>query len=291
MKLIGLMPARNEDWVIRASARAALQWCDHLIVLDHASTDRTAEFVTEVSLEHPGRLTVLSKADEWHEMAHRQLMLDTARTLGATHIAIVDADEVVTANITGQMKQMVFDTPSGSMLVLPGYNLRGSIWDYHLNGLWGQRWFSVAFPDSEDISWSAWGDSFHHREPRTVFDSYAPLKQGAGGIMHLWGVTERRLRAKHALYKMTERRRWPMKSVLEIERQYNAAIYEPKEQSWAYGSIPEAWWAQRQWWLNELATPWQAAECQRLYEKYGAGAFRDLDLFGVIHTKELIARE
>ena len=41
MKLICLMPARNEDWIIGLSARAALMWCDELIVMDHASTDRT----------------------------------------------------------------------------------------------------------------------------------------------------------------------------------------------------------------------------------------------------------
>jgi hypothetical protein len=291
MKLIGLMPARNEDWVIGLSARVALQWVDHLVILDHASTDMTPVTIADIAFEHPRRVTALSvSSDQWKEMQHRQSMLAKARELGGTHIAIIDADEIVTGNIVGQLKQMVFETPQESMLCLPGYNLRGSIWDYHSNGLWANRWFSVAFPDREEISWAAWGDSFHHREPMASrFDVHAPVKQGEGGVMHLWGVSERRLRAKHALYKMTERLRWPLKSVLEIERQYNAAIEQPKP-AWMFGSVPESWWqpyCDFRSQLRENAVPWQEAECQRLYEKHGARWFRDLDLFGVINAKEL----
>ena len=40
MKIIGLMAARNEQWCLGLSARAALMWLDELVILDHASTGR-----------------------------------------------------------------------------------------------------------------------------------------------------------------------------------------------------------------------------------------------------------
>jgi glycosyltransferase involved in cell wall biosynthesis len=100
MKLVALMPVRNEDWVLGLSARVALMWCDHLVILDHASTDRTQEILRDLCAEHPGRLTCLRNSEGlWDEMAHRQTMLEAARAENATHIAIVDADEILTANL------------------------------------------------------------------------------------------------------------------------------------------------------------------------------------------------
>jgi hypothetical protein len=52
--------------------------------------------------------------------------------------------------------------------------------------------------------------------------------QGKGGIMHLWGLNERRLIAKHAAYKMTETLRWPNKPRSEIDRMYSLA-FDPSQ--------------------------------------------------------------
>ena len=32
MKLVGIMPVRNEDWCLDLTARAALMWCDELVI-------------------------------------------------------------------------------------------------------------------------------------------------------------------------------------------------------------------------------------------------------------------
>src|SRR2546430_2605760 len=102
MRLIGMMACRNEDWVVGLSARVALSWCDALVVLDHASTDRSVELLDEIENQYPGRLIRLSvMASEWREMEMRQSMLVAARYAGASHVAIIDADEVLTGNLTG----------------------------------------------------------------------------------------------------------------------------------------------------------------------------------------------
>src|SRR5262245_23758182 len=100
MRLVATLCARNEDWVLGMSARAALMWCDHVVLFNHASTDDPGEVAAQVVAEYPERVTYLSDDDPtWKEMAHRQRMLDAARAAGATHIAIVDADEVLSGNL------------------------------------------------------------------------------------------------------------------------------------------------------------------------------------------------
>lgn len=293
MKLIGLMPVRNEDWCLGLSARVALLWCDELVILLHACEDGTAQIVRELQSEHQSRVVQMVTGGEWTEMEHRQHMLQSARAREATHIAMIDADEVLTANLANhRIQALVNALQPGQMLELPGYNLRGSLNRYHSNGIWGNRWFSCAFKDTSEAHWT--GDKFHSRNPAGVrWRNWRPINQGEGGILHLWGASERRLTAKHALYKVTERLRWPTKPTTEIERMYNlwrspddswpgSRIDQTWGEPWTYANVPENWKHIHLMQHMELdREPWQEAEVRRLVQEHGALVFKGLDLFGV----------
>lgn len=297
MNITGIMPVRNEDWVLGMSARVALMWCDSLAILDHASTDSTPSIIEDLQSEFGDRVITERIEGEWDEMAHRQLTLEGARSIGATHVAIIDADEILTGNLLGDapsghccVRGMVETLEPGNLLQLPCYNLRGSIHRYHATGIWGNRVVTVAFKDDGYATWQ--GDRFHHREPMVFANvPYRPVAQGEGGIMHLWGADERRLIARHALYKVTERLRWPDKSPSQIDHLYNLAIHADASNGtgfscvWQYASVPSEWWNPYQdfiKYLNPPETPWQEVEANRLYEKHGSKMFAGLDLFGVV---------
>lgn len=298
MNLVGLMPVRNEGWILRLSARVALSWCDAVVLCDHKSTDDTADILASLTDEFGERVKLMYwNYDGWQEMAQRQAMLDEARKLKPSHIAIIDADEVLTANLVPTIREHIEFMPRNAMLELPGYNLRQG-WRYHANGLWGKRWFSTAFVDGPTLGWS--GDRFHSRKPggRAWF-IWQPVRQHEGGILHFWGFDVRRLRAKHALYKVTERIQWPGKPVQLIEREYNqwrsredCLWRNHREPEWEYAEVPDEWAPGIE--LNPsdsrfLRTcalaldqePWQEDEVRRLVEKHGRAKFDGLDLFGV----------
>lgn len=292
MRLVAMMCCRNEDWILALSARAALMWCDVIAILNHASTDHTSDIIDQLCIEFPGRVYAFTEADqEWHEMDHRQMLVDFARELDPTHLAIVDSDEVLSGNLLASIRAHIESMAPGWILQLPGYNLRGGLDRYHANGIWGQRWFSTAFGDDPRLNWS--GDRFHQREPGGAsMRQHRPIMQGQGGIMHLWGASERRLRAKHAAYKMIETLRWPSKSRPEIELTYNQAFVPSAniqfEQLWRYAEVPAEWWAP----YSELrpcikldSIPWQEDMCRTLHVEHGAERFAGLDLFGVISSE------
>jgi len=291
MKLVAIMPVRNEAWCLGLSARVALSWCDELICFMHGcSADDSGSIIDEVMDEYDGRVHVwVEHYPEWNEMAHRQKLLEVARERSATHISIVDADEILTGNMLPGAAGFATTMPRGHILQLPGYNLRGGIDRYHSSGIWGKRWFSVAFADDPRLHWG--GDKFHAREPAGMpFREYRPISQGQGGILHLWGASERRLKAKHALYKITERLRWPDKPVHDIDNLYSMAIYGrpnvpgDNPQSWKFAEVPAAWWEPYAKWMQYLdidAEPWQESECKRQVAHHGAAMFHGLDLFGV----------
>lgn len=314
MKLVGLMPVRNEAWVLGLSLRVALQWCDEVVCLDHASTDSSAVLISQIHDESEKRVWWRHEPDSnWNEMAHRQRLLEMSRQRGATHIAIIDADEILTGDLLCPIgavetvrgatnhgpliRDYVKTTPPGSILQLPLYNLRGSLDRYHANGIWGDRWVSLVFADDPRLSWT--GDTDHHREPFGMPARFhKPIEQGRGGILHMWGASERRLRAKHALYKVSNRLRFPKRTTREIELMYNlwrspadsAAMY-PQEKdwhkAWEFRNVPKEWWQAHEDLtapdgnVDLRGEPWQESMVRELLKNHGQERFQGLDLFGL----------
>lgn len=302
MKIIGMLLCRNEDWILGFSLRAALMWCDEVVVLLHRCTDASAAIVEEVGRENIGRVSRRHVSEEdWPEMQHRQMMLERARELGGTHLAIVDADEILSSNLLGNFSLVLDEKhiePSiircalasverGMILQLPGYNTRNAIDLYHSNGIWGKRWFSLAFQDEPVLGWS--GHTFHKREPQgRPLRPFQPIPQGAGGILHLWGASHRRLVAKHALYKLREAI-MAQRPLDIVNREYSWAIHGrgsgDQPSTWEYASAPASWLAGYSHLMHHLhldAVPWQEAECRRLVDVHGKKITEGLDLFGVV---------
>jgi hypothetical protein len=285
VKLIGLMPVRNEAWVLGLSLRAAMMWVDEIVVLNHCSTDETGNILREIKAEYRDRLHILEDDDPvWHEMALRQRMLQAARSLGATHLALVDADEVLTGNLLPTIRAEIERTAPGTCVMIPWRCLWRSLNSYRSDkgSAWAEGFASVWFADSKNLFWKDRdGYDFHHRHPMGA-NLEMRLGDSGGGLMHLQFVNWRRLRAKQALYKMTEAIRWPNYPVSLVEGRYNPAVDERGLQT---AEVPLAWWkpyARLMVHLQTAADPWQEVECQRLMALYGPEKFAGLDLFGVV---------
>jgi hypothetical protein len=241
MRLVCLMPVRNESWVLGLSARAVLMWCDELILLDHCSTDASRDIGFDLIRQFPNRITDLADDDpQWNEMAHRQRLLEMARDQGATHIVMVDADEVLTGNLLPSVRDFVRCVAEKQILQLPWLCMRDSITRYHTTGMWSQQDVSMAFRDDPRYHWAARdGYDFHHRHPMGLpFAAYKPITREQGGLMHLQFVSERRLKAKQALYKMTEVIRWPGREpVSVVDERYSRAVYSPEPEQGVSGLV------------------------------------------------------
>jgi hypothetical protein len=289
MKLIALMPVRNEDWCLWYTLPRLLDWCDEVVVGLHSCTDGSVEMVNEVSRQSSGRVSWYHVSDpEWHECQHRQRLLDTARSRGATHVVIVDADEVLTANLLHLIRPCVEEnTKNGHILQLPWVCLARGLDFYYAAGPWFNNWVTTAFRDAPEAHWKARdGYDFHHRHPMGLRPLFTrPVPQREGGLFHLQFVSERRLKAKQALYKLTERLRWPDREPVQmVDKRYNLAVYDSNPAKLATSEVPRSWWPDRDGAQGLITAPdvipWQETECQKLV--YAYPKLRDgLDLFGV----------
>jgi len=291
MNLVGLMIVRNEEWCLEVALRSALTWCDYVCVLLHRCTDRSGDIVKRLFDEGLHVRWMSTDDTQWNEMTHRQQLLEDARRLvsiesgqNPTHFAMIDADEILAAPLVPKIREAIEALPDLAVLQVPWIILRGSLMRYHANGLWGHRWVSCAFKDSPALEWK--GDRFHHREPFGIKRALRWSSHEEGGLFHLWGVSERRLRAKHALYKMTEVLRWPSKPVHQIDSYYD--LWKAKQgEVWNFENVPAWWWQGSPVHLiDEFGLPWQEAEILRLYGEHGTARFQGLDLFGLLNRRK-----
>lgn len=301
MRIVATIPARNEAHELGLTARAALMWCDMIILGLHDCTDGTLRIACDLASEFGHERVVWIKAEgDWNEMQHRQALLDMARSAQATHLAIIDADEVITGNLVPRMRDLCAALPAWHMLELPQINLRGSICRMHKSGIWADQHTAIVFRDNPALHWAAAGDGYQHhaRAPKGMaLRPFRPVRRHDGGLFHLQMANEKRLRAKQYLYQLSDMARWPGRRTAEITRQYySLSVYgcvpgwiPSAEESWRFAAnmpclcdVPAAWWDAYRSLLPHLqldGEPWQLAECRRLIAAH-PGIEQGLDPFG-----------
>lgn len=304
-KLVGLMVARNEDWIIGFSLRVALMWCDAMVVSVHRSTDRTAKIVEQVAAEHPGRVCWEVNDDPlWHEMFHRDRTLELAREMGATHCAIIDADEAMTHNVLQRAREAVLALAPHMTMTVPMIPAWRGVRQYRVDDCpWSRAVLSLAFADGPGIKWRPAnnGNHFHRRFPdqtmtranprreraamavgkrRTIHPIDKPMKDGGG--IHFQFAHWDRLRAKHVWYRMKEVILHPgLETPEQLNAKYSLALnetgllIEPMRREWyvGYENLMSL--------IDLESEPWHLADCRRMLKEHGRETFAGLDLLGL----------
>ncbi len=282
MKIVAILPVRNEGWILGASLRALLMFVDEVVVSLHNCTDDSFDIAREVWKE-TGRVGVTHwDGERWDEMQQRQTLLETAREFKATHIVTVDADEILCGDLLPTIRQRIEALPLGVMLRLPLLNLRGCLNRVHNTGLWGSIDMntSVAFLDHPAIHWPAGAEYQHHcREPKGQPWAMPRPDNRAAGLLHLQFVNNRRLFAKQYLYSLTDKLRWPNRPPEPYARTVREHLTAP-----GIGApVPDSWWApyaHLAHYMDINREPWQIAECARLIREH-PGIEKGLDNFGL----------
>lgn len=280
-KLVGLIPARNEEWILRVTLPAALEWLDGAVVLNHASTDQTGAIIADCAKRYPGKVYLLEESDAtWTEMSHRQRMLEAARDWDATHIVTIDADEVLSPPLAAQIRDIVFGLHPDRLLQIFWMHAWRGLAQHRVDKHWRRNFASFAFVDAPHLGWrDDNGYHFHHRHPygNLCFTQW-PMREGA--VIHLQHVVWRRLLAKQRWYKCTERLRWPnRKTSAEVDSIYNVTV---SECGIATVPIPSGWMPDMsQADLSEGPVPWQETQVLEWIAEHGRDKFEGMDLFGL----------
>lgn len=278
MNLVGLMLARNEAWILRASIDAALRWVDKLVVLNHASTDATRAIAATFA-NATGRVTIddWQDGEHWLEMDARQRTLDIGREIGGTHFAIIDADEILCHQNIDFVRGWFEKLKPGECLDVPMVAPWKSLDVYSPHT---QAALTLGFMDAPGLAWKPRGAELYHHHNRPPHGSGEHRHAASrGGCFHLQYAAWRRFTIKHAHYKLSERVRWPMYPAKDIDEKYSWWTKPPHGSSLT--AVPPEWWGDYRRNEIDLTTPtWYDEAARRLVVEHGEQIMDGLDLFG-----------
>jgi glycosyltransferase involved in cell wall biosynthesis len=273
MKLIGLIICRNETWCIEACITNALRWCDQIVVLDHASVDNTVQIIEYLMDKHPNRIVLYKETNPvWEEMRHRQKTLDIGRSLGGTHFAIIDADEMLTENLQTSIRDIIKTLKPKEILQLPWICLWRCLDKYRsdVGSVWSTAKKSMAFCDDPSLHWiSNKGYDHHHTHPYNSVFVDKNIKWGNGGWFHFQFVSWERLEAKQIWYQVQEVARWD-----KVRANYVGTM---NENGLKTTNCPNEWIAPEFSLLKPNEQPWHVNDIRDMVKKHGIKKFKTID--------------
>jgi hypothetical protein len=286
MKVIALLPVRNEAWVLRHSLACLSAFCDAVLVSDQASTDRSRdicrEFSNVVLLESP--TAQICEQARW-------TLWDAAREYtGDKLIWCTDADELVSPQLVRAFLERDRDrlTP-GTIVDCLYYHAWNSPARYRTGGgAYGPHQKPIAVVDDGRIDYSRARALPLHEERVPIAPDAMRLQADDVPVLHLQWLLPRRNQVRQAWYRVRE---WIQqeRSAAAINEFYSRTL---PEQSVETAPIPAAWLEGVT--LPDLAVDrepsWQEAELLAWFEERGPEFFEPLEIWHVDVLREAFRR-
>lgn len=127
MKIIAMLPVKNESWVLEHCLRS-LSFCDEILAIDDNSTDSTRAILEKYNCIILG-LDTQTKIG-WKEFEIRSFLLSEARKRNATHLVAIDADEMFSDDFVINARATIEKLPLGEPLSLPWVNILSTTKSY-----------------------------------------------------------------------------------------------------------------------------------------------------------------
>ena len=180
VKVIALLPIRNEAWVLEHTLACLSGFCDVIVASDQQSTDDSRE----ICRRFPKVALIESKPSAGSEQLPKQArwrLLDAARDYeGHNLLWCTDADELPSPRLTQAFLLRDRDrlTP-GVAVELRFYNLWGSMGKYRQDlSMYGPYWKQAAVVDDRKVDFPGSADLPPLHEPRIPGSEGMPVVRG-----------------------------------------------------------------------------------------------------------------
>jgi Glycosyl transferase family 2 len=275
MKVIGLMPVRNEAWVLRHSLRSLTAFCDVVIVSDQRSDDESRT----ICREFPRVVVLEASTSEVCERARWQL-LDAARSYdGCNLLWWSDADEIVSPQLMSAfLRAQASRLTPGTAVECLFYHLWGSPRRYRDDGsMYRPHWKALGWVDDRSADYDR-SIAMPLHEPRVVGSRHTVRADGVS-VFHLQWLLPRRNQMKQAWYRCREMMEG-RKSAAEINRRYSITL-PPRRATTS--RVPHEW-------VSGVTFPetaidrepsWQEREILLWFDERGVEFFEPLEIWHI----------
>lgn len=289
MKVIALMPVRNDAHFLPVSLSCLEQFCDHIfIVVDNQTTDDSvavAQSFAKVKVIH----NTGHSGTEWRNGAMvkaRCLLFDAFRSFEGQNIGIcTDADEITPPRVFARLREVVAaaDRP-GSIFSLWWVQLWKSLSFYRDDqSVWSNSWKPMAFHDDRNLYYPEDQSPFHESRTPLPPGAWEPRSLTDFPVLHLQWAYWNRTQYKQAWCRVDEFIFHEFKNAPGINGRYAITLDDPNERltpvrsEWVEGLPP----------LPSPDAPlpnWPREQIFRFFGEYGIERFEPLQIW---HIDEL----
>lgn len=283
MKIITLIPFKNEQAFIKTSIQSVKLFSDEIICIDDNSSDNSSNIAKELGAKVYLNSDLIEYG--WSELSIRRNLLKLGREHNGTHFICLDADEAITSNFYKNINTLESLKP-GNRLVMQWLAMWKSV-DFFKNDhtVWSNNFKDFIFCDDGKVDFP---EIWMHtpRTPGTNWPTMT-LNPNLGAVMHFQFSNWDAFQIKQCWYRCSELIKNNGSGSDAINNKYKITLDDQNSITSKLGNdffsdldLPN---------LDEIykQTAWRLEQIKNWFNKYGANYFLNLDIWHVDEIKKL----
>jgi glycosyltransferase involved in cell wall biosynthesis len=274
VKIVALIPAKNEEEIIGVCLQSLQKVVDHVVVYDDNSTDKTSEIARQA-----GAVVInesYSSESGWPEFKIRERLLEEARKLKATHIISIDADEALAPTFAKVAKEYFQKMKPGDTLSLRWITLWKRADFERVDGIYASLYKEFAFCD-DLVSKHEYAYLGVGRVPKNLNGENIKVESDLGGILHFQYVFWEQTQLKQAWYRCSEFVQ-KERSAKRINNTYRTSLDSNQVK---IKPLPAEWIVPCEKPEKKLKEQWYKERIFELFDRHGVGYFEPLEIWHV----------
>ena len=156
MKIVALLPFKNEAWCLPSYLHNTLKVVDEIIAIDDGSIDDSAKILKDAGAKVYSADNLRNFNSGWSEGSFRAELLKLGRESGGTHFVCLDADESFTNNFVEISKESISQLRPGEKIAMQWLALWKSYTHYrHDSTVWSNNWKDFIVADSPELTYNS----------------------------------------------------------------------------------------------------------------------------------------
>ena len=152
MKIIALIPFKNEEWILPTCLASLKNVCDDIICIDDNSTDNSKKIALSFGCKVYDNDKLVNVG--WSEHYIRENLLKLGRESNGTHFICLDADEALTAQFSINARKILNNLKPGQKLTMQWLALWKSLNHYRDDrSVWSNNYKDFIVCDDQKISY------------------------------------------------------------------------------------------------------------------------------------------